>query len=171
LRQPFFFFRIQIFYCQACFFIAIFACRQQFHLLSFRIQTRLHSVPINEGAKAVGKTIESLKLEDLGAEAEVLLHGDTLDEARAHALALAESQGLTLVHPYDDPDIVAGQGTVGLEMLRQQPDLETLVVATGGGGLIAGVTLAAQALRAKNVAPDSDLTHIIIPESAAQGNM
>ena len=83
-----------------------------------------------------------------GFGAEVVLQGDTLDEARAHALALAESQGLTLVHPYDDPDIVAGQGTVGLEMLRQQPDLETLVVATGGGGLIAGVTLAAQALLA-----------------------
>jgi threonine dehydratase len=62
-------------------------------------------------------------------------------------LALADAQGLTLVHPYDDPDIVAGQGTVGLEMLRQQPDLETLVVATGGGGLIAGVTLAAQAIQ------------------------
>lgn len=68
-----------------------------------------------------------------GFGAEVLLQGDTLDEARAHALALAESQGLTFVHPYDDPDIVAGQGTVGLEMLRQQPGLEMLVVATGGG--------------------------------------
>ncbi len=82
-----------------------------------------------------------------GFGAEVVLHGETLDEARAHALALAESQGLSLVHPYDDPDIVAGQGTVGLEMLRQQPGLEMLVVATGGGGLIAGVTLAAQALQ------------------------
>jgi threonine dehydratase len=82
-----------------------------------------------------------------GFGAEVVLQGDTLDEARAHALALAESQGLSLVHPYDDPDIVAGQGTVGLEMLRQQPGLDTLVVATGGGGLIAGVTLAAQALQ------------------------
>ncbi len=82
-----------------------------------------------------------------GFGAEVVLHGDTLDEARTHALALAQAQRLTFVHPYDDPDIVAGQGTVGLEMLRQQPDLEMLVVATGGGGLIAGVTLAAQALQ------------------------
>lgn len=82
-----------------------------------------------------------------GFGAEVVLHGDTLEEARAHAYALAGEQGLTFVHPYDDAAIVAGQGTVGLEMLRSQPDLDTLVVSTGGGGLIAGITLAARALR------------------------
>lgn len=82
-----------------------------------------------------------------GFGAEVVLAGDSLDEARAHARALAEREGLTFVHPYDDADIVAGQGTVGLEMLRAQPDIDTLVVACGGGGLIAGITLAAQALR------------------------
>lgn len=82
-----------------------------------------------------------------GFGAEVVLHGDTLDEARAHARALAQSAGYTFVHPYDDPAIVAGQGTVGLEMLRACPDLDTLVVAVGGGGLIAGVTLAAKALK------------------------
>ena len=82
-----------------------------------------------------------------GFGAEVVLHGDSLDEARTHARDLADREGLTFVHPYDDPDIVAGQGTVGLEMLRAQPDLDTLVVATGGGGLIAGVSLAAHALR------------------------
>jgi threonine dehydratase len=63
------------------------------------------------------------------------------------AAALAHERGLTFVHPYDDPDIAAGQGTVGLEMLQDQPDLDMLVVATGGGGLIAGVAMAAQALR------------------------
>lgn len=82
-----------------------------------------------------------------GFGAEVVLHGDTLDEARAHARELAQAQGLTFVHPYDDPAIVAGQGTVGLEMLRAQPDLDTLVVAVGGGGLISGVALAAKAMR------------------------
>src|SRR5574343_25229 len=82
-----------------------------------------------------------------GFGAEVVLHGDTLDEARAHARALAQSEGYTFVHPYDDPAIVAGQGAVGLEMLRACPDLDTLVVAVGGGGLIAGVTLAAKALK------------------------
>jgi threonine dehydratase len=79
--------------------------------------------------------------------AEVVLHGDTLDEARSHALALAASQGLTLVHPYDDPLIVAGQGTVGLEMLQTVPDLDTLVIAVGGGGLIGGIATAAKALK------------------------
>ncbi|WP_334134912.1 threonine ammonia-lyase [Tepidimonas sp.] len=79
--------------------------------------------------------------------AEVVLHGDTLEAARAHARALAAEQGLTFVHPYDDDAIIAGQGTVGLEMLRAQPDLEVLVVAAGGGGLIGGVATAAKALK------------------------
>ena len=79
--------------------------------------------------------------------AEVILHGDTLDEARLHALALAEQQQLVLVHPYDDEQVVAGQGTVALEMLRSQPDLEVLVVAVGGGGLIGGMATAAKALK------------------------
>ena len=82
-----------------------------------------------------------------GFGAEVLLHGDTLDEARAHAYALAQQQGLVFVHPYDDEAIAAGQGTVALEMLREQPDLDTLVVAVGGGGLLAGMATAARAMR------------------------
>ncbi|MDM7942732.1 MAG: threonine ammonia-lyase [Hydrogenophaga sp.] len=82
-----------------------------------------------------------------GFGAEVVLHGDTLDESRAHAHELAQRQGLVFVHPYDDEDIVAGQGTVALEMLRVQPDLDTLVVAIGGGGLIAGMATAAKAIR------------------------
>lgn len=82
-----------------------------------------------------------------GFGAEVVLHGDTLDEARAHALALAEQQALIFVHPYDDADIVAGQGTVALEMLDEVPDLDLLVVAVGGGGLIAGMATAAKAIK------------------------
>jgi len=82
-----------------------------------------------------------------GFDAEVVLHGDTLDEARAHAYTLAQQQGLVFVHPYDDEAIVAGQGTVTLEMLRVQPDLDTLVVAVGGGGLIAGMATVAKALK------------------------
>jgi len=81
-----------------------------------------------------------------GFGAEVVLHGDTLDESRSHALLLAEREGLVFVHPYDDEAIVAGQGTVGLEMLQAVPDLDTLVVAVGGGGLIAGMATAAKAL-------------------------
>ncbi len=82
-----------------------------------------------------------------GFGAEVVLHGDTLEESRSHARELAARQGLVFVHPYDDQDIVAGQGTVALEMLREQPDLDTLVVAIGGGGLIAGMATAARAIR------------------------
>ena len=82
-----------------------------------------------------------------GFGAEVVLHGDTLDESRAHALLLAERDGLVFVHPYDDEAVIAGQGTVGLEMLHAVPDLEVLVVAVGGGGLIAGMATAAKALK------------------------
>ncbi|CAB5681208.1 L-threonine dehydratase catabolic TdcB [Delftia tsuruhatensis] len=81
-----------------------------------------------------------------GFGAEVVLHGDSLAEARQHAYTLAEQQGLCFVHPYDDEQIAAGQGTLALEMLAEQPDLEQLVVAIGGGGLIAGVATAAKAL-------------------------
>jgi threonine dehydratase len=78
---------------------------------------------------------------------EVVLYGDSLDEARSHALALAAEQQLTFVHPYDDEAIVAGQGTVGIEMLEVVPELDTLLVAVGGGGLIAGIAMAAKALK------------------------
>ena len=81
-----------------------------------------------------------------GFGAEVVLHGDTLDEARAHALALAEKKGLTFVHPYDDAAIAAGQGTVGLEMLQAVPNLDALIIAVGGGGLIAGIATVSKAL-------------------------
>ena len=82
-----------------------------------------------------------------GFGAEIVLHGETLDEARNHALMLAQEQGLTFVHPYDDEASIAGQGTVGLEMLEAVPELDALVVAVGGGGLIAGIAVAAKALK------------------------
>ena len=82
-----------------------------------------------------------------GFGAAVVLHGDTLDESRSHALQLAREQSLVLVHPYDDEDIVAGQGTVGLEMMQAVPELDTLVIAVGGGGLIAGIAIAAKAIK------------------------
>ena len=81
-----------------------------------------------------------------GFGAEVVLHGDTLEQARAHAFELATAQNLSFVHPYDDDAIVAGQGTVGLEMLQAVPDLDVLVIAVGGGGLISGIATAAKAL-------------------------
>ena len=79
--------------------------------------------------------------------AEVVLHGELFDEAKLHALALARERGLTFVHPYDDEDIIAGQGTIALEMLKVQPDLDVLVVPIGGGGLMAGMALAAASVK------------------------
>jgi len=79
--------------------------------------------------------------------AEVVLHGDTLEEARIHAYALADAQQLVFVHPFDDEDIAAGQGTLALEMLEDHPDLDALLVAVGGGGLIAGIATAAKAIQ------------------------
>jgi threonine dehydratase len=79
--------------------------------------------------------------------ARVILEGDTLVEATAHAFMLRDDEGYTFIHPYDDPLIAAGQGTIGLEMLEDVPDLDTLVIPVGGGGLIAGVATAAKAIK------------------------
>lgn len=84
------------------------------------------------------------RTEDHGAT--VLLQGDVLAESAAFAHALAEEKGYTFIHPYDDPLVIAGQGTVALEMLEGLPNLDTLVVPIGGGGLIAGSAIAAKAV-------------------------
>jgi len=82
---------------------------------------------------------------DFGAE--VVLHGTGFDESVQHTLDLAEARGLIFIHPFDDPVVAAGQGTVAVEMLEQQPDLDTIVVPVGGGGLIAGMAVAAKAMK------------------------
>ena len=81
--------------------------------------------------------------------ASVMLEGDNLFEAGKHARALAARDNLVFVHPYEDPLIIAGQGTAGLEMLEAVPDLEVLAVPVGGGGLISGIATAAKALNEK----------------------
>ncbi|HEV7370955.1 threonine ammonia-lyase [Arenibaculum sp.] len=79
--------------------------------------------------------------------ARVLLHGASLSEAEAFAHEVAGKEGLTFVHPYDDPAVIAGQGTCAIELLEAVPDLDMLVVPVGGGGLIAGMAVAARAMR------------------------
>jgi threonine dehydratase len=79
--------------------------------------------------------------------AEVILAGANYDEAYGRAREIASERGLYFVHPFDDPRVVAGQGTIGLELLEQRPDLDAVVVPIGGGGLIAGVGLAIKAAR------------------------
>ena len=82
-----------------------------------------------------------------GFGATVVLEGDTFDDARAHGVEHATQRGLTLIHPFDDLAVMAGQGTIALEMLAQQPGLDAIVVAVGGGGLISGVATAARAIK------------------------
>ena len=82
-----------------------------------------------------------------GFGAKVHLFGDNYDEAYEHALALAKETETTFLHPYDDPMVIAGQGTMALEMLEQQPDINTVVIPVGGGGLIGGMSLALKSLK------------------------
>ena len=79
-----------------------------------------------------------------GFGAEVVLHGESFDAARERALEIAADQGLQFIHPFDDPLVIAGQGTIALEMLRAQPELDTLVIAVGGGG---GTSIACTGMR------------------------
>ncbi len=89
--------------------------------------------------------LKAQKIEGWGARLEV--EGSVWDESNRAALALAEREGLTYVHPFADPAVMAGQGTVALEILAQDPEVDTLLVAIGGGGLIAGIAVAAKALK------------------------
>ncbi len=104
------------------------------------------------GQKAVivmPKTTPRIKVEAVRSfGAKAVLFGDTYDEASEHAYELAEKEGLSFIHPYDDPDVIAGQGTIGMEILRQYPeDIDAIFVPVGGGGLIAGVAAFVKYLR------------------------
>ncbi|MER2581451.1 MAG: threonine ammonia-lyase, biosynthetic [Candidatus Competibacter sp.] len=104
------------------------------------------------GAKAIivmPRTTPAIKVQavrDRGGK--TVLFGDTYDEAYQHARQLEAEKGLTFIHPYDDPDVIAGQGTIGMEILRQHPDpIEAIFIAVGGGGLIAGIAAYVKFLR------------------------
>ncbi|WP_434405682.1 threonine ammonia-lyase [Sphingobium sp. DN12] len=82
-----------------------------------------------------------------GHGATVVQYGEKFDDAYAHARKLEVEQGLTFIHPFDEPDIIAGQGTVGLEMLEDAPQIDTLIIPIGGGGLFSGIATAARAMK------------------------
>ncbi len=115
------------------------------HAQGFALAARLVGVsaivvmPVNTALVKIRRTE--------GYGARVILHGANYDQAQEHALELAREEGRTLVHPFDDFDVIAGQGTVGLEILDQIPDMDTVVVPVGGGGLLAGIAMTVKALR------------------------
>jgi len=109
------------------------------------------------------KTTPAIKVNAVKAYgAKVVLHGDSFDEAFLHSQELVKKHGYTYVHPYDDPDTIAGQGTLGMEILRQCPDqLDAIFVAVGGGGLAAGI-----AAYVKYVRPEVKIIAVESQESA-----
>ena len=130
-----------------------------------------HGQGVALGAKHLGikativmpKTTPAIKVNAVKSyAAKVVLHGDSYEEAWAHSMQLVEQQGFTYVHPYDDPDTIAGQGTLGVEILRQCPErLDAIFVAVGGGGLCAGI-----AAYVKYVRPEVKII-AVEPEEAA----
>lgn len=115
------------------------------HAQALAYHARRLGIPATIVMPAPTPSVKVSQTERFGAE--IVLEGETFDEALACALRIQEERGLLFVPPFDDPYIVAGAGTVGLEMLTEQPDLDVLVVPIGGGGLISGIAIAAKAMK------------------------
>jgi threonine dehydratase len=106
------------------------------------LQLGIHATIVMPESTPITK-VEATKF----AGAEVILRGETFDDAMSVARSLAIERGLTMVHPFDDAAVIAGQGTIGLELLQQLPELGAVVVPVGGGGLISGIAVALKSLR------------------------
>ena len=115
------------------------------HALGLAYHGQLLKIPVTVVMPRFAPLTKVSNCRRLGAN--VILHGTDLTEARAQADEIAASQRLTYINGYDDPDIIAGQGTLGLEIAEQVPDLDAVIVPIGGGGLIAGVALALKTLK------------------------
>jgi threonine dehydratase len=131
------------------------------HALGLAYHGRLLGIPVTVVMPQFAPLIKIATCQRLGAR--VILHGGDFAEARAEADRLAASDGLAYIHGFDDPDIIAGQGTLGLEILEQVPDVDAIVCPVGGGGLLAGLCVAVKALRPR--------VKIIAVESVATGNL
>ena len=115
------------------------------HALGLAYHGRLLSIPVTVVMPRFAPLIKINNCQRLGARVE--LHGSSFLEAKAYAEGLARDHGFTYIHGYDDPAIIAGQGTMGLEIIEQVPDLDAVVIPVGGGGLLAGVALAVKTLK------------------------
>ncbi|HBM05351.1 MAG TPA: threonine ammonia-lyase, partial [Erythrobacter sp.] len=102
-------------------------------------------VPVTIVMPQTTPSVKVMQTESVGGQVELV--GETFDEAYAHARELERERGLTFVHPFDDPQVAAGQGTVALEMLEEKDDFDCLVVPIGGGGLMSGMATVARALK------------------------
>lgn len=102
-------------------------------------------VPVTIVMPRTTPTVKVMQTQGHGAT--VVLYGEKFEDAYAHSRELEKDRGLTFVHPFDEPDIIAGQGTVALEMLEEAPDIDTLVIPIGGGGLFSGMGVAARAVK------------------------
>ena len=131
------------------------------HALGLAYHGRLLGIPVTVVMPEFAPLIKIATCRRLGAR--VVLHGSDFAEARAEAERLVASEGLAYIHGFDDPDIIAGQGTLGLEILEQVPDVDAILCPVGGGGLLAGVATAVKALRPR--------VRVIAVESAATGNL
>jgi threonine dehydratase len=115
------------------------------HALGLSWHGRLLQIPVTVVMPRFAPLIKVARCRKFGAN--VILHGDTFDEARHEAGRLAAERQLTYIHPFDDPDVIAGQGTIAFEILEQVPDAEAIVIPVGGGGLFAGMATVLQALK------------------------
>jgi threonine dehydratase len=115
------------------------------HAQAVAYHGRRLGVPVTIVMPRPTPTIKVMQTEGHGAR--VLLHGELFDEAYAKAREMEREEGLTFVHPFDEPQVIAGQGTVALELLEDASEIDCLVIPIGGGGLIAGMGIAAKALR------------------------
>src|SRR5439155_920455 len=115
------------------------------HAQALAYQGRLLGIPATVVMPKFAPLIKVSTCQQLGAT--VVLHGEDFGEAKAYAHQIAKEKGLAYVDGYDDPAIIAGQGTMGLEIVEQIPDLEAVIVPVGGAGLLAGVSLAVKSLR------------------------
>src|SRR5688572_7364388 len=114
------------------------------HALGLAWHGRVLGVPVTVVMPRFAPLVKVARCRQFGAT--VVLHGDTFDEARSEAAQLAQEGALTYVHPFDDPHVIAGQGTLAFEILEQVPDVEAVLIPVGGGGLLAGMATVLRAL-------------------------